>query len=98
MQIEASKAMFARPWEWGGTSTMLNYVWDRPQMTSPTYGEGGICQKVTLLHKAYLVKWVTRRREGSKISKNGCRRLWTASIGTTKSTRYVPLNRPITTM
>ena len=51
MQIEASKAMFARPWEWGGTSTMLNYVWDRLQMMTPTYGEGGICQKVTLLHK-----------------------------------------------
>ena len=51
MQIEASKAMFARPWEWGGTSTMLNYVGDRLQMMTPTYGEGGICQKVTLLHK-----------------------------------------------
>jgi len=35
-------------------------------------GGRGIRQKVTLFHKPkYLVKWVTRGREGSKISKNG---------------------------
>ena len=45
----------------------------RPEMTSPTKGGGEICQKVMILHKPiYLVKWVTKGREGeSKISKNG---------------------------
>jgi len=34
-------------------------------------GGGGICQKVMLLQKRYLVKWVAREKEESQISKNG---------------------------
>ena len=43
----------------------------------PLRGGVRISQKVTLLQKAYLVKWVIRGREGSKISKNGWHHLWT---------------------
>ena len=46
-------------------------------------GGRGICQKLTLLHKpTYLVKWVTRGREWSKISKHGWRHLWRTPLVT----------------
>ena len=36
-----------------------------------THGRGGICTKGDVTLYCHLVKWVTRGRKGSKISKNG---------------------------
>ena len=40
-------------------------------MTSPTNGGGRGLPKGDISPEAYLVKWVTRGNEGSKISKDG---------------------------
>ena len=43
----------------------------RPLMTSPTNRGSGDLPKGDVTPQPYLVQWVTRGREGSKISKNG---------------------------
>ena len=49
-----------------------------PSINDATHlGRKGDLPKGDVTTYAYLVKWVTRGRDGSKISKNGCHHLWT---------------------
>ena len=52
---------------WGPSINDVNHLW----------GRGGL-PKGDITSWAYLVKWVTRGRDGSKISKNGWHNLWMA--------------------